>query len=268
MKIRNKLSVKEHWDTIVREYTEKGTFAQTELRARFLEMKCLDKGDVCQFLDDLHVKREELVTMGVEIDEKDYHSTIISSLPIHLSNFASNQLAVARLYAPTKTIDPDTLISLISEESDRQRSQCTRRGNGSGKSKGDEKDEALYVTQGQSSKWKGGPRKFTHGVCWNCREKGHFKNKCPKPIKKDDSSKNGGAANATIASNSEREGAFFMEPESDIDSDLPGSEGGYKEDGEDWFSEVDKEEAGSGMDTEELSGIDWSECGLLMSHRC
>jgi len=152
MKIRNKLSVKECWDTIVREYTEKGTFAQTKLHARFLEMKCLDKGDVCQFLDDLHVKREELATMGVEIDEKDYHSTIISSLAIHLSNSASNQLAVARLYAPTKTIDPDTLISLISEESDCQRSQHARRGNGSGKSKGDEKDEALYVTQGQSSK--------------------------------------------------------------------------------------------------------------------
>jgi len=146
MKIRNKLSVKECWDTIVREYTEKGTFAQTELRARFLEMKCLDKGDVRQFLDDLCVKREELATMGVEIDEKDYRSTIISSLPIHLSNFASNQLAVARLYAPIKTIDPDALISLISEESDRQQSQRARRGNGSGKSKGDEKDEALYVT--------------------------------------------------------------------------------------------------------------------------
>ena len=83
-------------------------------------MKCLDKGDVRQFLDDLHVKREELATMGVEIDEKDYHSTIISSLPIHLSNFASNQLAVTRLYAPTKTIDSDAFIFLITEESDCQ----------------------------------------------------------------------------------------------------------------------------------------------------
>ena len=264
MKIRNKLSVKEHWDMIVREYTKKGTFAQTKLCACFLEMKYLDKGDVCQFLDDLHIKWEELVTTGVEIDEKDYCSTIISSLPIHLSNFASNQLAVARLYAPTKTINSDALISLISEESDCQRSQHAHRGNNSGKSKGDEKDEALYVTQGQSSKWKGGLHKFMCGICWNCGEKGHFKNKCPKPVKKDDSSKNSGGANAAIASNSEREGAFFMEPESDIDSDLPGSKGGYEEDGEDWFSEVNEEKAGSGMDTEELSEIDWSKCGSLV----
>ena len=58
--------------------------------------------------------------MGVEIDKKDYRSTIISSLPIHLSNFASNQLAVARMYAPLKTIDPDALILLIAKEYDRQ----------------------------------------------------------------------------------------------------------------------------------------------------
>ena len=78
MKIQNKKTVKDRWDIIVQEYTEKGSFAQTELWMCFLETRCQDKGDVCQFLDNLHVKREELATMGVEIDEKDYRSTIIS----------------------------------------------------------------------------------------------------------------------------------------------------------------------------------------------
>jgi len=165
MKLRNKKSVQECWDTIVREYTEKGTFAQMELCACFLKMKCPDKSDICQFLDDLCVKQEELATMGVEINEKDYCSTIISSLPIYLSNFASNQLAVARLYAPTKTIDPDALISLIAKESECQRSQHAYRGNGLGKSKYDDKDKALSVTQGQSSRGKGGPRRFPCSVC-------------------------------------------------------------------------------------------------------
>ena len=123
MKIWNKKTVKDHWDTIVQEYTKKGSFAQTELRMHFLETRCQDKGDICQFLDDLCVKREELAIMGVEIDEKDYRSTIISSLPIHLSNFASNQLAVARMYAPLKTINPDALILLIAEEYNHQRVQ-------------------------------------------------------------------------------------------------------------------------------------------------
>ena len=209
--------------------------------------------------------------MSVEIDEKDYCSTIISSLSIHLSNFILNQLTVARLYAPTKTIDPDALISLITEESDHQCSQCACRGNDSGKAKGDEKDKALSVTQGQLPKGKGGSCKLPRGVCWNCGEKGHFKNKCPKSTKKDeDSLKNGGTANAAIASDSEGEGAFFMEPESNTDSDLDlpnfetvsvsngESKGGYGADSDDWFSEVGGNEADSG---EDQSVINWSKCG-------
>jgi len=138
-----------------------------------------------------------------------------------LFNFASNQLAVTRLYPPTKTIDPNTLISLIAEEAKHQHSQHAHRGNGSEKSKYNDKDEALSVTQGQSSRGKGGPHRFLCGVCWNCGEKGHFKDKCLKPAKKDSNSpKNDGTANAAIASNSEGEGAFFMEPKSDKDSDF------------------------------------------------
>ena len=87
----------------------------------FLELKFPDKGNVHQFLDDLHIKREELVTVGVDVDEKNYHSTIISLLPIPLANFASNQLAFMKIYSTTKIIAPDSLISLISKEYECQR---------------------------------------------------------------------------------------------------------------------------------------------------
>ena len=123
MRIHSKMTVKQWWDAIVYQYNKKGMFAQTEMCAKFLDLKCPEKGDVCEFLDSLRTKREELASMGVEIDEKDYCSTIISSLPYWLANFAPNQVAVAKLYAPTKTIAPDALISLITEEVDRQRSQ-------------------------------------------------------------------------------------------------------------------------------------------------
>jgi len=45
------------------------------------ELKCPEKTNVCEFLDNLHVKKEELATYGVDIEEKDYHSTIFKSLP-------------------------------------------------------------------------------------------------------------------------------------------------------------------------------------------
>jgi hypothetical protein len=107
------------WAEIVCEYTEKGTYAQTDLCTKFLESKCPFGGDIRQFLDELHTKQDELSAVGIKIEEKDYCSTIIQSLPNHLASFALGQLATARLYAETKMIDPDILISLIIEESER-----------------------------------------------------------------------------------------------------------------------------------------------------
>ena len=62
MRIHGKKSVKERWDAIEAKYTEKGAYAQTDLRTRFLESKCSEKGNVCEFLDNLRVKREELAS--------------------------------------------------------------------------------------------------------------------------------------------------------------------------------------------------------------
>ena len=72
MRVHTKRTVQERWEAIVSEYTEKGAYAQTDLRGRFLESKCPDKGNVREFLDNLRVKREELTSVGVDIDEKDY----------------------------------------------------------------------------------------------------------------------------------------------------------------------------------------------------
>ena len=125
MHIRKVNTMKERWDAITTKYAKKGTFAQTDLCTCFLKSKCPEKGNVWQFLEELCIKREELATVGVDVDEKDYCSTIISSLPIPLANFASNQLAFTKIYSPTKMIAPNSLISLISEEYERQHAQRT-----------------------------------------------------------------------------------------------------------------------------------------------
>ncbi|KAJ3884961.1 hypothetical protein GG344DRAFT_30452, partial [Lentinula edodes] len=78
--------------------------------------KCPEKSNVRTYLDDLRMEREKLAAVGVDISEKDYLSTIIGSLPIHLSNFASNQLTAAQQFSPSKTINPDVLVSIISTE--------------------------------------------------------------------------------------------------------------------------------------------------------
>ena len=220
-----------------------------------------------------------MATVGVKIEEKDYRSTIISCLPPSLANFASSLIAAARVNDPKKEVHPDTLISVIAEEFERH---ATHRSNRSKASKTDSQDEALAVTPGKDKFRK--PR----GVCWNCGEKGHFKDKCDKPLKeKGSSSKKGGAANAAVESDSdsEAEGAFFVEMDSDSDDDssLPdlqsvsnsseGSDAGDYSDGDDdWFSEVDEDDIGDfylapygGWESEELSGADGSECSSLVS---
>jgi len=78
----------------------------------------------------------------VVIEDHDYCYTIISSLPAHLSNFASSLLAGVRLYSDKKTIDPDTLIALISEESECNGSHCSC----ARKSSREAKDEAMMAS--------------------------------------------------------------------------------------------------------------------------
>jgi hypothetical protein len=229
MRIHTKKTVRERWEAIVTEYTEKGAYAQTDLRARFLDSKCPERFNVREFLDTLRVKREELASVGVEIDEKDYRSTIISSLPNALANFASSQLAAARMFAPTKTIAPDALISLISEEYERQKNQRNRRSGGKGR---EEVDEAMHVGSSLSS-WKGKGKakrdEMARGICWNCGEKGHHKFKCPKPKGYLDSQKKNsgggdsnkkatGSANAVMENHeSDSDGVFAVHCETETD---------------------------------------------------
>jgi len=146
------------------------------------------------------VKKEELAQVGVEVNEKDYFSIIISSLPYSLSNFASSQLAAAQ-YLSTKKILPYDLLSMLLEESDRQWAQFLRRRV---PTKGkDDMNEALSTEQysrPKREKGKGHAHKHADLTCYNCDEKGHISRFCKKPKKprsKDDSGKQGGDGKAS-----------------------------------------------------------------------
>ncbi|KAG1825137.1 hypothetical protein DFJ58DRAFT_849614 [Suillus subalutaceus] len=58
--VRNLSNVVTMWKEIVREYTKKGAYAQTDLCTKFLELKCPGGGDVRTFLDKLRAKRDKL----------------------------------------------------------------------------------------------------------------------------------------------------------------------------------------------------------------
>jgi len=113
--VYNKSLLKDCWDLIVMEYIKKGLFAQVELRTKFMESHCPDKGSVHEFLDALWMKKEEYLHLE-SLSRRKTTILQLSSLLLHLSNFALNLLARAQLYALSKTIKSDLLIALISED--------------------------------------------------------------------------------------------------------------------------------------------------------
>ncbi|KAF8515745.1 hypothetical protein JB92DRAFT_2913428, partial [Gautieria morchelliformis] len=68
----------------------------------------------------------------------------------------------------------------------------------------------LVAGNGKGKKFERKPK----GTCWNCGDKGHYKNKCPKPDKatgdkKHDSPRGVGSANVAVESDDEDDAAFF-----------------------------------------------------------
>ena len=93
----------------------------------------------------LQLKKEELAQVGVKISDKEYLSTIISSLPDALANFASMQMAWM-LQQTSKSMDAGTLMMMLLQEAECQNLRNQRRKL-SRKIKDEEKGEALVVSK-------------------------------------------------------------------------------------------------------------------------
>ncbi|CAA7269030.1 unnamed protein product [Cyclocybe aegerita] len=142
MCVHSKTTIKDRWDTIVTKYTEKGAYAQTELCTKFLESKCPNKGNICEFLGSLRVKKEELAKVGVDIGNKDYLSTTCLSMDV--------------LHNPHN------------------------RGGKSKEEDRDEAMSVVPLLKGKVEAKSGGSKRRDHIECWTCGKKGHYQNKCPK----------------------------------------------------------------------------------------
>src|SRR6202522_4010649 len=236
MEIHSKKSVKERWEAVVKEYTVKGAYAQTDMRAKFLQSRCLERGNARDFLRKLRLKREELAQVGVKISDEDYLSTIISSLPDALSNFASMQMSWT-FQQTQQSMDANTLMTMLLQEAERQDLRAQKRKQSTGKGKEDEKDEALAVSTEKPK----GKRDMSKITCWNCGDLGHFSSKCVKEKKSREGKpaltpnpKKEGTSAAAVEDSSDDEGAWIAE---EVDSG-----------GVDWFHEVLSDAEGNGMD--------------------
>ena len=244
MQIHSKKTVKERWEAVVKEYMLKGAYAQTEMRAKFLTLRCPEKGNARDFLRGLRLKKKELAQVGVKISDEDYLSTIISSLPDELSNFASMQM-LWTLQQTQQLMDASTLMTMLLQEAECQDLRSQKRKQTAGKSKDDEKGEGLAVSTEKPK----GKRDLSKICCWNCGHYGHFSSKCTEEKKAKDSK-------STSNTDSKKEGASAAAVEhSHSHSDEEGTWAAEEVGGEsmEWFTEA----VDGGSVAEEDSDVDW-----------
>ena len=148
--LRGLTTAKERWNKVKAKFSIKCQYAEADMLASFLEMRCPQGCNVWSFLGSMWVKRKELSAVGMTMSDKEYWSAIIKALPEEMSKFASSLLTAAHA---TTSIDPDILIDHISKEADRL---FARRKKDSGKGKQPQsQDEAQLLsfrTQSHSEK--------------------------------------------------------------------------------------------------------------------
>jgi len=151
------------WDAITKNYTYKSVFSQAHLHRKLTSACCPEKGDIQAFLNNLHIKKAELLAVGVNISNDDYQNSIIQSLPCWLATFASNQLTTACL--ASRDIEPELLITFICDKWDRT---CLSGRN----SLQHDADNALaFEMQGKGKgkgRWKNKGKERKKGPCWIC----------------------------------------------------------------------------------------------------
>jgi len=179
-------TAKARWDHLVFKFTAQSIYAQNDLEEAFFSMACAKGEDVRVFLTSLRYKCEELAAAGVRITQREYQRTILKSLPDDLAEFAAQLLSSAQHSG--HTLDTDTLINSIIEESEHLKNRCThsQQGQGEKKKKEGHTDEAL-TDMGS----KGSHRRHCRGHCHSCGKPGHWACECCQP-KKDDTA---GASN-------------------------------------------------------------------------
>ena len=143
-----------------------------------LDIEMFREGECESFFERVEVGEGGACTDGMKIINKDYLSTIISSLPDALSNFASVQMAWT-FQSTQKSMDTNTLMMMLLQEAEHQNLRAQKRKPTTGKGKEDEKNEALAVSTEKPK----GKRDMSKITCWNCGESGHFSSKCDKPKK-------------------------------------------------------------------------------------
>ena len=105
------------WEAVKGQRKKKSWMVTVDMQCKLQAEKCPESGDVKAHLYKLQVMREDLASMGGSIDDEDFTSIILGSIPQSYDTYIAAIMATSTLM--DKTLSPTNLIDAIQDEADR-----------------------------------------------------------------------------------------------------------------------------------------------------
>src|ERR1700678_1674953 len=172
IEVRKKETAFLMWEAVKNQREKKSRMVTVDMRRRLQAEKCAEHRDVRVHLNKLLAMREDLASMGGSINDEDFTSIVLGSIPQSYDTYIAAITAASTLL--DQTLSPTNIIDAIRDEADRRTIKNP-------KSRKDDQDAAFIAGQ-SSEKGKKFGKKWKKGIeCYNCHKKGHIANDCWAP---------------------------------------------------------------------------------------
>jgi hypothetical protein len=174
--IRGLRDSKEIWNTLVEICKPRGIVAKWTIERKIKNWRYEDGEDIRKHVDQLKSWNLELATMGVKMDDSDFISHIINSLPESwfpwINSFMGSQASKSS-DINSYSVTPSDFTRILYEQYDRVQSQK------------ESAEVALLAKRQNQNKSKSNSKQSKKDLsdieCFNCKKKGHYKSDCWAP---------------------------------------------------------------------------------------
>src|SRR6266404_4308902 len=109
--VKNKVTVYAQWDALKMKYETHSAMNRLNLRAKFINTRCVEGGNIREVYDQLAIIQQQLVSCGVTITDEEYTSVLRNALPKSYESIIAGITTVGE----TKTITSTVVIKFALE---------------------------------------------------------------------------------------------------------------------------------------------------------
>src|SRR5271155_5405006 len=104
------------WDAVKNQREKKSRMVTVEMQCKLQAEKCPKSGDLRAHLNKLQAMREDLASMGGSINDEDFTSIVLGSIPQSYDPYIAAMTATSTLL--DQTLSTTNLIDAIRDEAD------------------------------------------------------------------------------------------------------------------------------------------------------